>query len=128
MKQSSGGCLCGAVRFAVVGEPRRVGICHCQDCRRTSGTAFSFFGVWNRASYEGRGELATFNGRSFCPKCGSRVVHLREDEAEIMLGSLDEAPTDFRPSYEIWVPRREHWLLPRPWCEQFEQDAHEPSR
>jgi hypothetical protein len=42
-----------------------------------------------------------------------------------MLGSLDDAPTDLRPSYEIWTPRRESWLLPRPWCAQFERDAPE---
>ena len=123
MQQRSGGCLCGAVRFTVLGEPLRVGMCHCQDCRRTSGSGFSFFGVWERASYEGRGELATFQGRSFCPVCGSRVVLLRQAEAEIMLGTLDEAPTDLIPTYEIWTPRREHWLMGLHWCEQFDRDA-----
>jgi hypothetical protein len=120
--QRVGGCLCGAVRFTVTGEPLRVGICHCTDCRKTSGSAFTLFGVWTRAAYEGRGELATFNGRSFCPKCGSRVVHLRDDEAEIMIGSLDNAPTDLAPSYELWVKRREDWLQHLPWADQFVED------
>jgi hypothetical protein len=101
MQQFSGGCLCGAVRFADVGPPTRVGICHCQDCRRTSGPAFSFFGIWDRASYQGQGELATFNGRSFCPACGSPVVHLRDAEAEIMVGSLDEAQPNSRPTIKF---------------------------
>src|SRR5688500_5416855 len=105
-----GGCLCGAVRFTLSGEPLRTGLCHCLDCRRTSGSAFSFFAVWPRSAYEGRGALATYDGRSFCPKCGSRVVHLRDDEAEIMVGALDEAPGDLMPQYEVWIPRRERWL------------------
>ncbi|MBY3250233.1 hypothetical protein HFO14_18530 [Rhizobium laguerreae] len=37
----SGKCLCGQVRISVRGEPLRVGICHCTDCRRESGSAFT---------------------------------------------------------------------------------------
>lgn len=118
----TGGCLCGAVRFSVRNDPLRVGLCHCQDCRRSSGSALSFFGVWPRSAYEGTGQLSTFEGRSFCPNCGSRVVSLREDEAEIMLGSMDAAPSDLIPSYELWIGRREPWIMDLQWAEQFEQD------
>ena len=120
----TGGCLCRAVRFRVRGVPLRTGLCHCQDCRRTSGSAYSMFGVWDRAAYEGSGELATYSGRSFCPTCGSRVVHLSDAEAEVMLGSLDEAPTDLIPSYELWTPRRERWMHPLPWADQFQRDRN----
>jgi len=121
-----GGCLCGAVRLSVKGNPIRVGLCHCQDCRRTSGSAYNFFGVWPRLAYEGSGELTTFGGRSFCPNCGSRVASLRDDEAEIMLGSLDIAPGDFIPGYELWIHRREPWLMDLPWADQFEHDREPP--
>jgi len=118
----SGGCLCGAVRFSVKGAPLRVGLCHCQDCRRTSGSAFTFFGVWPRSAYEGAGELGTFEGRSFCSVCGSRVASLRDEEAEIMVGALDLAPSDIIPGYELWIGRREPWLMDLQWAEQFEHD------
>jgi hypothetical protein len=118
----NGGCLCGAVRFTVRGAPLRVGLCHCQDCRRTSGSAFNFFGVWSRPAYEGAGELRTFEGRSFCLNCGSRIASLRNDEAEIMLGALDRAPSDIIPDYEIWIGRREPWLMDLQWAEQFQHD------
>ncbi len=123
--QRAGGCLCGSVRYTVTGAPSRVGLCHCQDCKRTSGSAYTAFAVWPRAAYEGTGAVGTFNGRSFCPACGSRVVNLRDDEAEIMAGSLDEAPNDLVPSYELWVPRREAWLHGLPWADQFEEDRAE---
>lgn len=120
--ERSGGCLCGAARYVVTGEPLRVGLCHCHDCKRTSGSAYAAFAVWPRSAYQGTGKLGTFKGRSFCPDCGSRVVSLREDEAEIMVGSLDTAPSDLIPSYELWTPRREGWLHNLPWADQFERD------
>ena len=123
--ERTGRCLCGAVAFRVRGAPLRVGICHCEDCRRTSGSAFSMFGVWPRRAYEGSGDLRTWEGRSFCPTCGSRVVSLSDDEAEVMIGSLDHAPSTLTPAYELWIPRREPWLLPVDNASQFNRDREE---
>ena len=47
---------------------------------------------------------------------------LDDDDVEIRLGSLDMAPTDLEPTYELWVKRRENWLHPLPDTEQFEED------
>jgi hypothetical protein len=47
---------------------------------------------------------------------------LRPDEAEIMVGSLDDAPSGLVPSYELWVRRRESWLHGLPWADQFVGD------
>ena len=42
----SGHCLCGGVRFRTAGLVRASGHCHCESCRRTTGSAFaSFFGL-----------------------------------------------------------------------------------
>ncbi len=75
-----------------------------------------------RRAYAGTGELGTFYGRSFCPKCGSRVVNMSEEEAEIMIGSLNEAPSTLLPRYELWIDPREHWLAPVPGIEQHAHD------
>ena len=119
-----GGCLCGAVRYTVSGPPLRVGLCHCLDCRKASGSFFTPFGVWASASYKGTGDLKTFAQRQFCPQCGSRIAWLRDHEAEIMLGSLDVAPTDLVPEYELWVVRREDWMHALPWAAQFDGDRN----
>jgi hypothetical protein len=122
-----GGCLCGAVRFRMQGEPRRVGICHCLDCRKSSGSFYTAFAIWPRDAFEGTGAVGSHEGRSFCLSCGGRVYSLTKDEAEIMLGSLDEAPGDLAPKYELWVGRREEWLQPLPWADQFQHDREPPT-
>ncbi len=61
-------------------------------------------------------------GRSFCKTCGCRVFWLSDDEAEVMLGSLDDAPGDIVPEYELWIGRREEWMGSLHWADQFSHD------
>jgi hypothetical protein len=117
-----GACRCGQVSLSVRGEPIRVGICHCTDCRQESGSAFTFFGVWPAPQFEQDGETVEYDGRRFCPTCGSRLFSTDEDEAEIKLGILTDAPTNLNPTYELWVKRREPWLRPLEGAEQHDED------
>ena len=118
----SGSCLCSKVQFSVRDAPLRVGLCHCADCRKESGSSFVTFGVWPTHAFESTGDVKYFQGRGFCPECGSRVFNESEDgETEIRIGSLDMAPTDLEPKYELWVKRRENWLAPLD-LPQFEED------
>ncbi|HEV2898519.1 MAG TPA: GFA family protein [Pseudaminobacter sp.] len=126
--EREGGCLCGAVRFRLQGQPIRAGICHCLDCRKVSGSFFSAFGIWPRTRFQSTGEVGTYAGRSFCLSCGGRVFSLTDAEAEIMLGSLDQAPSDVAPEYELWIGRREEWMEALPWAEQFEHDREPPAQ
>ena len=118
----TGSCLCGGVHFVVTGQPIRVGLCHCKDCRKASGSAYSAFAIWPRDAFETSGEVASYGTRSFCPTCGGRVAWIGDDEVEVMLGSLDVAPTDLEPQYELWISRRETWLHALPGTEQFDHD------
>lgn len=109
---ASGGCLCGAIRFVVEGEPYRVGLCHCLDCRKQGGAPFGAFVIFpaDKVTFSGD-EPGVFAGRRFCRSCGSPVYGRAEgsDEVELHLGSFDEIGL-FVPSYELWVIRREPWL------------------
>ncbi|MBK1613810.1 aldehyde-activating protein [Rubrivivax gelatinosus] len=122
MHTFDGSCRCGQARLAARGQPLRVGICHCTDCRQESGSAFTFYGVWPADRFEHSGETAEFMGRRFCSRCGSRLFALDEQEAEVKLGALAEAPTSLVPGYELWVKRREPWLQPVAGAEQFDED------
>lgn len=117
-----GGCMCGEVRYSVSGQPVRVGLCHCRDCRTYSGSVFTAFALWRRSAFEMSGHVGTYQGRSFCVNCGCRLFSLSVDEAEIMIGSLEQAPSDLIPAYELWVSRREHWLPEMPWTDLFDKD------
>lgn len=119
----SGSCLCGKVHYKVKSDPIRIGLCHCMDCRKESGSAFATFGIWPAHAFEASGDVRYYEGRGFCVDCGSRVFsEPAEDEVEIRVGTLDMAPTDIQPTYELWVKRREDWLAPLEGAEQFEED------
>ena len=122
MTEFTGSCSCGQVRFSLRGDPLRVGLCHCTDCRQESGSAFTFYGVWPAGAFSSQGETASFRGRAFCPTCGSRLFSRDEHEAEIKLGALSAAPTPLRPAYELWVKRRERWLHPVEGARQYDED------
>jgi hypothetical protein len=106
----TGGCLCGAVRYTVGGEPFHVGCCHCADCRKRSGSTSTIYGHWPLDAFESTGEYATYEGDSFCPRCGSRLFLIGDEAVEVQLGSLDDAPFELRPKAELWIKRREPWL------------------
>jgi hypothetical protein len=123
-----GGCACGRVRYEVRGEPYRVGICHCADCRKESGSAFTFYGDWRPDQFSSSGEVGTFNGRSFCPTCGSHTFNLAPDQIEIRLGTLDDAPAELAPTWEGWTKRREPWLMPVARAVQCREDPPQRSQ
>lgn len=121
MDPVTGGCLCGAVRYAVSGHPYRVGLCHCLDCRKHHGAPFYAAAVFPQEAVRIEGETRDHAGRHYCPRCGSSVFARTGDEIEIYLGSLD-APDRFVPTYESWTLRRESWLSPLPQARQYDRD------
>jgi hypothetical protein len=123
----TGGCLCGAVRYSVRGEPVHVGRCHCTDCRRESGSAFTIYAHWPVEQFELRGEVVSYEGRGFCPRCGSRLLDPPEpgdDLIEVRIGTLDDAPFGLKPETEVWVKRREAWISPVEGAAQHNENRH----
>lgn len=109
MNHYIGGCLCGSIRLEASGPPYRVGICHCMDCRKHHGALFHASAIFPADAVTITGNTQSYNGRHFCPQCGSSVFGISADEIEVNLGSLDN-PDQFIPSYELWTIRREAWL------------------
>jgi hypothetical protein len=127
MDTVTGGCLCGALRFTATGEPYRVGLCHCMDCRKHHGALFHASAIYPEAAVTTTGEARHFRDRSFCPTCGSPVYAHIGGEIGINLGSLDD-PSRFRPTYELWTIRREDWLPEFPWMRHYERDRESAER
>ena len=116
-----GGCLCGDVRFVAEGEPLRVGICHCLNCRKHHGAVFYAAAIFAADAVRITGETQQYQGRHFCGRCGGSVFAVTGGEVELHLGAMD-APDRFVPEYECWAKRRESWLPEMPGLTRFEED------
>lgn len=127
MDQFTGGCLCGQVRIVASGRPYRVGICHCLDCRKHHGALFHASAIFPEDAVKIEGETREYEGRHFCPRCGSSVFSKSGDEVEVNLGALDEID-QLRPTYELWTIRRESWLPPFPVAKRYERDREATGR
>ena len=65
MGETTGGCLCGAVRVAARGEPNRVGLCHCLDCRKHHGALFFAGAIFPADAVTITGETREWKSRHF---------------------------------------------------------------
>jgi len=115
-----GGCLCGGVRFRLNGKLGPAAYCHCQQCRRASGSAFAANAPARTAYFEltsGNDLVSEYESspgkfRAFCRLCGSPIYSRRDAEPDIRrirLGTLDSDP-DRRPFAHFWVGSK------APWC------------
>ncbi len=121
MTRHTASCLCGAIRITATGEPDRVGLCHCLDCRKHHGALFYAAAIFPADQVTIEGETREFKSRHFCPTCGSSVFAVTGGEIELHLGALD-APNQFTPTYECWTIRREAWLPPFPLARSYDRD------
>ena len=127
MDRVTGGCLCGNVRIEASGDPYRVGICHCLDCRKHHGALFGTFAIFPADSVTIEGETRDYFGRHFCPDCGSSMFGRSGDEVEVNLGALDQ-PDQLKPTYELWTVRRESWLPDFPVARHYRRDREGAGR
>ncbi|OCQ22814.1 hypothetical protein A7985_02325 [Pseudoalteromonas luteoviolacea] len=98
----TGSCLCSAIKFTLLCEPKAVTACHCRMCQKHHGSAFAVFGSVPKAQIlidEGESLIASFNSssdinRQFCQKCGSSLFWLGSKEysdwMSIAISSLDD--------------------------------------
>ena len=127
MSQVTASCLCGAVRVTAAGEPYRVGLCHCFDCRKHHGALFFAAAMFPEDAVTVTGETRGYRGRHFCPACGSSVFNRFDDQVELHLGAVDEIDR-FEPTYECWTVRREAWLPPLPVRSRYERNREASGR
>jgi hypothetical protein len=115
-------CRCGQLTATVTGEPVRVSVCHCLNCKKRSGSAFAAQARWpsREVTINGRSkswsQLADSGNRitfHFCPDCGSDVHYEIDGKFEelvaIPLGAFDD-PYFLAPGFSVWENRRNDWV------------------
>jgi hypothetical protein len=117
----TGGCPCEAVRFECTAMPLLVYACHCTECQRWSGSAFSVsMPVAAKSFRVARGEPKHWRrtGASgvestywFCGDCGGRVHGARDARPDIIAvraGTLDDASW-LRPVAHVYMRSAQAW-------------------
>lgn len=115
----SGSCLCGAVRYTVEGAFERFYLCHCEYCRKDTGSAHgaNLFSSTARLDWlSGADQVRTYklpstrHTRSFCTACGSALpTSLGEGRMLVVpAGSLDSA-LSLRPDAHLFVASKAAW-------------------
>jgi hypothetical protein len=114
-----GSCLCGAVTIEIDGEIGAGYYCHCQRCRKASGSVMAANALIDPASFRitsGQQVLRTYYAettgleRSFCSVCGSPILSFRPatGRTAVRLGTLDSDP-GHGPGAHIFMASRAGW-------------------
>ena len=117
-----GGCMCGAVRYAVSGKTIWSAGCCCRDCAKASGTPFV---VWvgfppERVRFtSGTPQIHTSSEgvlRGFCEACGTSLTYGRDPAFEaaestlyVAAATLDD-PDAYPPTEVVWYGQRPKWF------------------
>ena len=116
----SGSCLCGSVAFRIHGDALRFYHCHCERCRKSSGTGHAsniivkpISVTWTAGRdliHRYRLPAAKRYGTAFCTVCGSPVPRVAADNsyAVIPAGTLDREP-EIEPEARIFHGSRAEW-------------------
>ncbi len=115
---ATGGCQCGAVRYALYVSPQNAHVCHCRMCQRATGGLFAALAGAPKADFAWtKGEPAVFASsnlatRAYCRACGTPLsfsYNLPEARFYVTMGSLD-TPEQFPIVMQYGTESRLPWV------------------
>jgi len=105
-----GQCDCGAVAFEVTGARADISVCHCGQCRRTSGHCWAATNApFDQVKFTNDAGLKWYTSsdwakRGFCKDCGSSLFYRMNSEAGIGIAAgCFDGPTGFKVAKHIFV-------------------------
>jgi hypothetical protein len=113
----SGGCLCGSVRYKVSSDPSFVLNCHCEDCRRSTGSVYGTNVFVDEDKVQITGEVSLYvhtadSGnemtKRFCPNCGTLLFGNssgRQNSVSIRAGTIDQFDL-IKPQMNVFVAKK----------------------
>ncbi|CAI6098945.1 unnamed protein product [Clonostachys chloroleuca] len=134
MASFTGSCICNKLKFSFTGEPKQTAVCHCLQCQKLSGSAFTYNLLVPREDFKwtsGSPKAGTFKQESgimveyfFCPDCGTIIAKQTDKEdfkpfSIVQAGTVDGFDTKRKPDAEFWVSRKADWVQPIPGVPQM---------
>ena len=131
----SGGCLCGAIRYEIPETSLMEAICHCKNCQKQAGSAFSTLAGIKKSDFKLTGEPKVYvdtdtdSGASverfFCSACGSPIYSALPSQPNVIYlktGTLDDT-SEFKPSIHVWASTRQNWVEIDPNVPQLQKQS-----
>lgn len=118
----SGGCQCGALRYELSAPPLAIYNCHCTNCQKITGSAFTVaasvpeaalaFTKGNPAKIEWKADSGNTRFGLFCGACGSRIANGQAPSIGVLslrAGTLDDTSW-VEPVGDIWTKSAQGWI------------------
>lgn len=132
----TGSCLCGENTFVLEGELTSPRYCHCDNCRKFSGTSPATWLMVDTGQLtitQNNAPISEYNSgrgiRCFCSLCGSPLWFKSVDFPQIMalpLGVVDQGELP-QPEMHLWFDSKPHWCMVNHSLPKFEQGPPAPS-
>jgi hypothetical protein len=120
---TTGQCLCGNVKYEITNPPAMTGVCHCKNCQRQAGSAFSTLAGVAKSDFtltagdpklysDSDTESGNTVARYFCGNCGSPIYSAlpgQPDTVYLKTGTLDDT-SDFQPQFHVWCDSKQNWV------------------
>lgn len=125
MSNVTGSCLCGKINYSISSTLKNLLICHCDHCKKISGSAFSLNFIVKEEDIKLDGEPKVYTDagdsgnpvyRSFCSDCGSPLfarINSAPNRVVLKAGTLSDI-TAYKPVAEIYCSKSLNWLPEMP--------------
>jgi hypothetical protein len=118
--KTTGGCACGAIRYALESAPFDAGWCHCRTCQLNSGApamVFASVPAGDLVFVEGGDKVksyrsSSFGHRKFCGECGTPLlmqVDHQPETVDFSVATLDD-PDAVPPGFHIFHASKVGWF------------------
>ncbi len=123
----TGRCLCGAVNYRCGPPVIAPCFCHCESCRRASGSHVVAWATVPRSTFQfTSGPIRSYVSsppalRQFCEQCGTPLTYSNEqwpETIDITIATLDR-PDSMQPAEHIWMQDAVNWDRPNDGLPQF---------
>jgi hypothetical protein len=112
-----GHCLCGNIQYKLIGEVVWSGYCHCESCRRFTGSIVTnWLGAKDTDLVFTKGQPVSFKSegvtRGFCSNCGSSLTYEANhfpDYIQVHIGRLDD-PNSVKPQAHVHLAEKVGWF------------------